>query len=135
MKHKITNFKVHGSGNNSQDGISGFEITLTNGEESGLIGKVGYSNPTTKDLPFPLIDGLKTIRYDYSGAGNKFGITQLEFKSDSETKIVTFYNKRQWHSFNLEPNETIVGIYGEQFDDPSYAHRFRTFGFIIGKLV
>ena len=80
-----------------------------------------------KELNIP--DGLKNIRVRiYS----RLNIGSLQLTTESkESELAQAHTCGEWVEFNLQKNETIVGIYGESYD--GYNHWFRRLGFVIGK--
>jgi len=57
----------------------------------------------------------------------------IEFRSQYETKAANVYNGGNWDEYKLEPNECIVGLFGESYDHENEWNSLKKLGFIIAK--
>jgi hypothetical protein len=76
------------------------------------------------------VDFLKTIRIRVGG-GTKTP-KELELIGEIERTIIKTNDYGNYSSFDMAKDETIIGMYGESFDN--HYNCFKYLGFIIGKL-
>ena len=66
---------------------------------------------------------MRSIRFRV--AADKY-VNEVEIRSDTENVVAQAHNGGEWREYKLERGETIIGFYGDSFED--YYSYFKRLG-------